>query len=230
MSAAGTTNHLRYKLKAAAPARPADLVVLVCLAALLVAAAAGLWLGIRTIGADPSTWNETVTIRIGSTPVTVPRAWLRSSPGAIVQSLELAVPLAAADLRGSETGGPLDNVLLLQIRPADEALDPAERPADLYARFLTGEVWTNPGGLLLRRFQAGSPYDGEELYLAPPEGRAFAARCPRSDARISIPGHCIWELRQNGLDVLVAFPHHRLTVWEDIASTARETVSSLIVR
>ena len=47
-------------------------------------------------------------------------------------------------------------------------------------RFLEPDGWSHPGGLIARAFQAGSPFEGQELYFVAPEGRVFAARCAKA--------------------------------------------------
>ena len=71
-----------------------------------------------------------------------------------------------------------DNVFIT-VSPKDDGVDPADRPMQLYARFLEAETVAGPGGLVMRRFEQGSPYDLEQLYVAPPDGRDFFARCPK---------------------------------------------------
>ena len=88
----------------------------------------------------------------------------------------------------------------MTVTPKDEGLDPTERPAQLYARFLDRETLEGPGGLILRHFEASSPYDLEELYIAPPDGRSFFARCPKP-ARRDAGKSCLSMFRDGGIDV-----------------------------
>jgi hypothetical protein len=108
----------------------------------------------------------------------------------------------------------------LSVTPRDETLDPAERPAKLYARFLTAETREGPGNLILRRFEQGSPYDLEELYLAPPDGQSFFARCPRS--RRGGPGEtCLSMFRDGAFDVELRYPAAYLEHWDALYPGAR---------
>lgn len=90
--------------------------------------------------------------------------------------------------------------VVIAVSPRDDAMEPAERPARLYARFLGAEVSTGPGGLVLRRFEANTPYDLEALYVAPPDGRGFFARCPKAQSGAA-PEPCLSIFREGAVDV-----------------------------
>ena len=108
-----------------------------------------------------------------------------------------------------------DKLLFLTILRSDGILDPADRPQDLYGRFLEPDAWENPGGLLLRRFAKGSPYEDEELFIAPPDGKSFAARCRKPDTvRESIGEACLWRFRLNGADLQLRFSPVLLPQWQ----------------
>jgi hypothetical protein len=110
------------------------------------------------------------------------------------------------------------HLLFLAILRGDGILDPAERPNELYGRFLEPDTWQNPGGLLLRRFESSSPYGDEELFLAPPDGRVFAARCRKpGKSTESIGEACVWRFRQNGADIQLRFSPDLLPQWETMA-------------
>jgi hypothetical protein len=120
--------------------------------------------------------------------------------------------------------------VFMTLTPDDGSLDPADRPIRLYARFLDPIGYQHPGGLVRRRFQDGSPYEGEDLYMALPEGRSFWARCPRSPAGAATkpPEPCLWEARLDGLDVAVRFAPALLTQWERLAEGVRGTVKAFL--
>jgi hypothetical protein len=112
----------------------------------------------------------------------------------------------------------------LTLTPRDDGLDPGERPAKLYARFLTPETVEGPGGLVLRRFEQGTPYDTEELFIAPPDGRGFFARCPKPQS--GAPGEaCLSIFRNGALDVEVRYPASLLEHWETLIDGARALVA-----
>jgi hypothetical protein len=106
-------------------------------------------------------------------------------------------------------------LIFVSILRGDGVIDPADRPQDLYGRFLEPDTWQNPGGLLLRRFEAGSPYEDEELFLTPPDGKAFAARCRKpGKGSEGIGEACLWRLRRDGADLQVRFSPDLLPQWE----------------
>ena len=109
-------------------------------------------------------------------------------------------------------------------RSASE-IDPVEQPVLLYSRFLERDAWQNPGGLIMRRFRAGTPYEGEELYLSAPDERNFAARCPRQLRSDGLPEDlCLWQTRANGLEIQVRFLPRYLVQWQDLAAQVRSMV------
>ena len=85
---------------------------------------------------------------------------------------------------------------------SDELIAPSERVKLLYARFLSSEAAPAAGGLIRRQFRAGTPYEGETLFLSPPEGRAFAARCP-TDESAGRALSCFAEIRHGGYDIQI---------------------------
>ncbi len=108
----------------------------------------------------------------------------------------------------------------ITLTPKDEGLDPQDRAAKLYARFLTPDTFIGPIGLVLRRFEHGSPYDTEELFVAPPDGRSFFARCPRPE--IGAPGEgCLSVFREGALDVELRYPASLLEQWDLLYDGAR---------
>ena len=66
-----------------------------------------------------------------------------------------------------------------------------------------------------RRFHADSPYSGEVLLIAPPEGRHFSARCDRSGAKPIEPS-CFAQIRRAGFDIEIQFSKRDIVHWERI--------------
>jgi hypothetical protein len=130
-----------------------------------------------------------------------------------------AAGLAPATTRDIAAHDPRELIFVAILRN-DGVLDPADRPQDLYGRFLEPDAWQNPGGLLLRRFEAGSPYHDEELFIAPPDGKLFSARCRKTGkgAEATIGESCIWRFRHQGADLQVRFAPELLPQWETMTT------------
>ena len=114
---------------------------------------------------------------------------------------------------GAHTGEPV----FITALSADASLAPAERPSVLYARFVAAEARSAPGGLIRRRFRDGTPFEGEDLVVAAPDGRAFWARCATSGSR-NEGASCLTEMRFGDTDVQVRFSPALLPRWELLAS------------
>ncbi|MGA8173025.1 MAG: hypothetical protein WB816_19650 [Methylocystis sp.] len=118
--------------------------------------------------------------------------------------------------------------VLITVSLKDDGVDPADRPMRLYARFLEAETVAGPGGLVMRRFEQGSPYDLEQLYVAPPDGRDFFARCPKPASNGDGPGEmCLSLFRVDGLDVELRFAPELLENWEVLNEGARAFVARI---
>jgi hypothetical protein len=122
--------------------------------------------------------------------------------------------------------------LLVTLSPPDKVNEP-QTQLSVYARFLTPTVWSNPGGLVVRGFRKGSPYEGDELYVSVPDGRGFAARCPVDAARSGAAGPdldepCRVTFRYRGMDVNIRFPRAIIADWELMLGGVRRTIDGLI--
>lgn len=132
-----------------------------------------------------------------------------------------------SDVNGAtDLGERFEKLVFVTIKPGDSDLDPADRPAKLYARFLDANEWSHPGGLVARAFEDGSPFEGQELYFVAPEGRDFAARCGRPDASRKTPNSCIYDFRVDGLDVELRFSAAILSEWERLNAGARGLIEA----
>jgi len=198
--------------------------ILLCLSLAAAAAGAAVLAGIFFL--RPAAPEKPAPARIGyelaGHALSVPASWLRETmdrSGGTVPRLDLAIPwpgtAAASDAE----------IVTVTLVPADAALDPAERPAKLYLRFLAPETWPGPGGLVLRRFRPGTPYAGEELYLAPPDGRRFFARCTRAGATGIVAPLCTTVMRLAGIDVMLRFDSERLADWPRIGASAERLIA-----
>lgn len=118
--------------------------------------------------------------------------------------------------------------LLVTLSPPDKVNEPATQLA-VYARFLTPTVWSNPGGLVVRGFRKGSPYEGDELYVSVPDGRGFAARCPLDTAAgAALDELCRVTFRHRGLDVNIRFPRGIIADWELMIGGVRRTIDGML--
>ena len=139
---------------------------LLALAATLAAGALGLTILLKDAKAP-----TVVSAQIGGAEFAFAAAYARdeatAAGGAVDRIALLALfpafrPNASSD-RATPKGLDAQDTakLFLTVSPADEGIEPADRPARLYARFLEGDAFLGPGGLVMRRFKPGSPYDLE---------------------------------------------------------------------
>jgi hypothetical protein len=179
-----------------------------------------------------------VSVAIGGARLSLDPALLRNPDqrqGGRFERLDLALllpdfkPAGSLDARDLARPDRDIDMLFVTLVPQDETLDPADRPAQLYARFLEPGAPAPELGLIHRRFAAGSPYETEDLYLAPPEGRLFAARC-RSDPKPELePGSaCLHEFRTHGLDVLLRFAPARLAYWDRLVDRVHALIAQAL--
>jgi hypothetical protein len=196
----------------------------------LIGAAIGL--GLFWWSARPRTaQQEPIPVVIGKAAFAIPPAYVRAGalprPGAQERvDLVLGFPdmAPASDLAGQ-------HVFLALLRE-DGGIDPSARVNEIYGVFLEPDIWRNPGGLLLRRFTPDSPYADEELFLSPPDGRAFTARCrkpvPAAErARGADIGEmCVWRFRVGGADVQARFSPDLLPQWETLTEGVRAKVAA----
>ncbi len=182
---------------------------------LILAAALGLAGSLALTGAvaawlarPPGPAGPVVVANLAPRPIVLPAAWF-VRPGAAAEAtperIDLAIPWS--DLTGSALPG-LMRVTATRAPETEAPLSPARR----YARFLTAEAQPLAEGLMRRRFRAGTPFEGEDLYLAQGEGSRFAARCatgavPDPDAA------CLSEIRVGSLSLRLRFSAERLPSW-----------------
>lgn len=148
--------------------------------------------------------------------------------GGALDQLDLAVTFPGFQAPLRHAGEAATAMVFIHLTPQGHSLDPAERPVRLYAPFLDLVGQGQDGGLVMRRFVAGSPYQTENLYLAPPEGRLFWARCLRpAQPPAALPDTCLSDLRLHGLDVQVRFDPALLPEWERLAAGVRRVVEGM---
>ena len=174
----------------------------------------------------------TAAFLVGGHKLQVDRAMVRNPDlrdGGVTNRLDLV--LLWPGLRGAAQAiGSADRAQLVFVGMEDatarakspDDIDPSERPVELYARFVEMDADEATGGLIRRRFRKASPYEGELLYLSTPDERVFSARCPQDNAPAS--DLCLWQLRQEGVDLLVRFPPTLLAEWQHLTTTVRALV------
>jgi hypothetical protein len=202
-----------------------------CAFALIIGAGLGAW---RVFW--PSRTPATTKAFIGETALALPSGYFRPSSrgGGRLEKLELAAFFPdftpAGELADISSATNLaeryERLVFVTVSEFDGALDPADRPAKLYARFLDPEGWSHPGGLIARAFLPGSPFEGEELYFIAPEGREFAARCGKPDEARKTPNFCIDDFRVDKLTVELRFSANLLSEWQKLMSGARGLIES----
>jgi hypothetical protein len=106
---------------------------------------------------------------------------------------------------------PIDRIFL-SISAHHDALAPETRVRTIYPRYLDQTAAPSQDGLVMRTFRDGSPYSGEDLFLADAPG--LSARCSR-DA--TTPGMCLSERRVEGADLTFRFPRKWLENWREVA-------------
>lgn len=197
--------------------------------AVLTTGAAILALGIAAV-AGASAWVDRrdpappgpVRMTVGAQTFIVDQRWLR---GRGARGGRVTLTISWGEITQAPEASEPSNVLFT-IGPADGSTPPAERPNLLYARFLTAATVAADGGLVRREFRAGSPFEGEALYLSPPQGRLFAARCPIPVPGKASEGRCIAEFRMGDLDLLATFEPALLPHWDTLSKAARRLVET----
>jgi hypothetical protein len=194
-----------------------------------LALAAGAFLAVRK-PVGPQDFAP-VKVMVAGVPLTLDPRLARAPSDLARPALEeldlvFAMPdLAPAGANANAGAWALEKLVFLTLRRVDEKIEPREKPARLYARFLSPAVEAHPAGLILRRFEPGSPYDGEQLYMTAPEGRAFWARC--ASATGQLPATCLSEARIGGLDLRLRFDPGSLGDWERLTAGVMRLVEGM---
>lgn len=206
--------------------------LVLALALLGTALGANAALFLRTDG-SAETVAGTVSVTLASAQLTVPRALIRDRgqmAGGRLERLDLAVTVAdfapVPQPSAREPNRPMPEHLALMLTATHAANpDAMDLFQTVYARFLGREAWSNPGGLVMRRFRQGTPYEDRELYIGAGGRRIFIALCPQDAHREIEP--CTALLRQHGLDAEVRFNAHHLPEWRRIAASSLALMASL---
>ncbi len=120
----------------------------------------------------------------------------------------LTRPKAAAAERADER-------LFVTIAGLGTVLPPLERLRTIYPRYVEAQAKAGQYGLAILPFQAGTPYEGEDLVYVGTNPEQFFARCTRPVR--SVPGTCIHERALDGAEITMRFPRDWLTDWRKVA-------------
>jgi hypothetical protein len=155
---------------------------------------------------------------LGKVQVVAPAALVRN-PGAAGR-VDLRIPLRPSD-------GEPEARIAVTLTPAGDGPNPESRVVGLYPRFFTSEVEPGPAGLVRRGFRPGSPYAGEIVLFAPPDGRRFSARCETA-GQDGAPPQCLSEFRRKGVDVQLRFPPSNAGAWEAMLEQVLPRVEAML--
>jgi hypothetical protein len=106
---------------------------------------------------------------------------------------------------------PIDRIFL-SIAAHHDAWAPEALVHTIYPRYLEQTSTPAQDGLTIRAFRDGTPYGGEDLFLA--ESPDLTARCTREAAT---PGMCLSMRRIDGADLTFRFPRNWLAHWREVA-------------
>jgi hypothetical protein len=180
--------------------------------------------------------NRPVIAYLSETRLTIPYDYFRfehARLGGSLSEIDLAAdartfrPARLQSRFKPSAADPMAQTLFLTLIPSAGNISPAERTTRLYTRFLQPDGWSHPRGLIMRRFKNGSPYQKEDLYMAPPEGRRFAARCPQPrKTPDGLTDICMAEFRIEGIDVRLRFAADLLSDWERLLQGTQGLIRS----
>jgi hypothetical protein len=137
----------------------------------------------------------------------------------------LAVPEGpkhvSADTVVEDSMQPIDRIFL-SISAHHDAMAPELRMNTIYPRYLEQSAAPAQDGLAMRAFRDGTPYSGEDLFLA--DEPKLSARCTRDGVT---PGMCLSERRIDGADLTFRFPRNWLGQWRDVAGAMDRLTAQL---
>ncbi len=116
--------------------------------------------------------------------------------------------------------------IFLTIAASDNTLPPIERFKTIYPRYLENSLGTTDGGLAVRPFRSGTPYQGEELLYDNDNPERFLTRCTRDGPSAAI-GMCLYQRRISDADITVRFPREWLSDWPAVLSGIERLLASL---
>jgi hypothetical protein len=217
---------------------PAHLVPILIAGALTAAAVALvaylLW---PTWGADPADGPARLPVSVGGTLFNVPTAAIRrkiqrhSGPQ---ERVDLAFSFPSLEPPEAQKHVSADTVeeqpqaidrIFVSIAAHRDSLAPDMRVRTIYPRYLEQVSTQVDDGLVMRAFKDGTPYGGEDMFVA--TNPALSARCTRDAATA---GMCLSERRIDGADLTFRFPRSWLSQWRDVAAAMERLTAQMYGR
>jgi len=203
---------------------------------LLAAGAVGLvaWLLWPTWEPDKSIDPTRLPVSVGGTLFNVPTKAVRlkvqrhSGPQERVDlsflypSLEVPEPSRHAGTDAPQQVVPPIDRIFVSLSAHHDTLAPDIRARTIYPRYLEKAATQGDDGLTMRAFRDGTPYSGEDLFMA--ASPAIVARCSRDAAT---PGTCMSERRFDGADLTFRFPRSWLAQWQQVATAMDRLTAQL---
>jgi hypothetical protein len=183
------------------------------------------WLLWPTWEPDKSIDPARLPVSVGGTVFNVPTKAVRikvqrhSGPqervdlGFLYPSLEVPESARHAGTDAPDQALPPIDRIFVSLSAHHDTLAPDIRARTIYPRYLEKASSQADDGLVMRAFRDGSPYSGEDLFVA--ASPAMVARCTRDTAT---PGMCLSERRIDGADLTFRFPRSWLAQWREIAT------------
>jgi hypothetical protein len=188
-------------------------------------AAAATLIAVAWIDLRPRTQVQPVETAVAGVALRIPANWLGPrSAGTGAQEVGIVrLRFSWPDL-GPASAESRD-IVHVTVQPLDKEHG-AERQMSVWSRFLTPTVWSHPGGLVIRGFKTGSPFERDELYMTAPDGRDFAALCPLTLAA-GREEPCRLTMRHGPFDLAVRLPRDALSHWEQVTQIIRARVEQI---
>ncbi|MCA0399730.1 MAG: hypothetical protein LCH38_02815 [Proteobacteria bacterium] len=173
-------------------------------------------------------------VLLGDQVLSVPRRFIRDQAqmgGGRLDRLDLAVAIAdfspLPPPSAQAPRRPLPDRLTITLTPAARnGPDASTQLQAIHARFFTGETWTNVGGLIMRRFRPGTPYEDRQLYLGAGPRGPFIALCPVTAGSEL----CSASLRLGGIDAELRFDAAHLDQWRRLSDDSTAILAAMMAR
>jgi hypothetical protein len=141
---------------------------------------------------------------------------------------ELTPPDPAVKAGPVDSGKSIDRIFV-SIASFGTTLPLVERFKNIYPRYLEQSTSTEPGGLTVRPFRDGTPYQGEDMLYDGANPDRFLVRCTRDthEGRAEAIGMCLFERRIDKAELTARFPREWLSGWSDVANGLDALIAKL---